>query len=100
MNSGRNFRVDFSLDPISWAMIIVMIGIFMYVMVLQGTTDVPFTAYLQAFGLALLVLIALVGVMSIPVLIICYVIKRIPDIDYSVWGAFAFTILALIVEGI
>jgi uncharacterized membrane protein YhaH (DUF805 family) len=92
--------MDFRLDPVSWAMIIVMIGVFMYVMVLQGTTQMPFTAYLQAFGLALLVLLALVGLMSIPVLIVCYAINRIPDIDYSVWAAFAFTILALIFEGI
>lgn len=97
---GRKFQMDFSLDPISWAMVIVMLAIFMYVMVLQGTTDVPFAAYLQAFGVALLVLLGLLGLMSIPVLIICYTIKRIPDIDYSVWAAFAFTILALLFEGI
>lgn len=97
---GRNFQMDFRLDPLSWAMILVMLGVFMYVMVLQGTSDVTYTAYFQALGVALLVLLALLGIMSIPVLIVCYAINRIPDIDYSVWAAFAFTILALIIEGI
>jgi hypothetical protein len=48
--------------------------------------------------IALLVTIAFVGVACIPVLIYCYFVKKIPDIDYSIVVAFGATIIGIISE--
>ena len=79
-------------------MIVFIFAAMMY-LILQGAGGgLPMKGYLQAVGFSLLVLIALVAIMSIPVLIYCYVVKMIPDIDYSVRAAFAITIVGIISE--
>lgn len=90
--------MDFRMDKASWAMIVFILATLTYFTV-QGA-DFPLNAggYLQAFGIALLATIALIAVSCIPILIICYFIKRIPDIDYSVWFATAFTVVGIITE--
>lgn len=87
------------MDKASWGMIAFMLATFMYFMVQgAGGGELPFAAYLQMFGFSLLMLVALVAIMCIPVLIVCYFIKRIPDIDYSVWVATAFTVVGIVTE--
>lgn len=90
--------MDFQLDRISWLLLFFMWVTFVYFLLPEQLDMLTFAPTLKALGLGLLVLIILVGLMCIPVLIICYFIKKIPDIDYSVWGAFAFTIVGIITE--
>jgi len=67
--------------------------------ILEGTGGaVPVAGYFQAIIFAVVVMVALVGLCSIPVLIVCYLIKVIPDIDYSINVAFAVTIIGIISE--
>ena len=87
--------MDFRMDKSSWGMLAFMFSTFMF-FILQGASGgMPTAGYFQAFGFSLVVLIALVAIMCIPVLIYCYIVKMIPDIDYSIRVAFAFTINAL-----
>jgi len=37
-----------------------------------------------------------IAIATIPVLIICNLIKKIPDLDYSIWLAFAYMLFQLI----
>ena len=90
--------MDFRMDKSSWAMIVFIIATMMF-FILQGAGGgMPAKGYLQAIGFSLMALIALVAIMSIPVLIYCYFVKMIPDIDYSVRAAFAVTIIGIISE--
>lgn len=90
--------MDFRMDKISWVMLVAMLGIFIFYLIQGGGTDLPMIGYFQVFGIAILSLIVLIALMSIPVVIVCYFIQKIPDIDYSIWVAFAFTIVGLISE--
>lgn len=80
-------------------MLAFMLATFMY-FIFQGAggnvSNVSF--YFQAFGYSLLTLIVLVALSCIPVLIYCYLVKMIPDIDYSIRLAFALTIIGIISE--
>lgn len=71
---------------------------FMYFMIGSAGGSVSAAGYLQAVGFSILCLVALVAVMSIPVVVYCYFVKMIPDIDYSIRAAFAFTIIGIISE--
>ena len=90
--------MDFRMDKSSWAMLAFMFATFMFFMVQGGGGSLSFAGYLQAVGFSILTLIAIVAIMSIPVLIYCYVVKMIPDIDYSIRAAFALTIIGIISE--
>jgi len=90
--------MDFRMDKSSWAMLAFMFAAFMF-FILQGAGGgMPFKGYAQAVGFSLMTLLALVAMMSIPVLIYCYVVKMIPDIDYSIRAAFGVTVLLSIIE--
>jgi len=90
--------MDFRMDKISWVLLLGIFGAFLY-FILQGAGfDLPFVGYLQAIGFGLLCTLALVAVMCIPVLIYCYFVKMIPDIDYSIRAAFVLTIIGIISE--
>ncbi len=90
-------QFDFRMDKSSWAMILFMIATVMYFMVV-GAQDIVFMDYLKAFGFSVLVVFVLLTLMSIPVVIYCYFVKMIPDIDYSVRVAFVFTLIGIITE--
>ena len=91
--------MDFRMDKSSWAMIVFMFATFMYYIVQGAGGDIANASfYLQAVGYSLMTLIALVAISCIPVLIYCYFVKLIPDIDYSIRVAFAFTIIGIISE--
>ncbi len=91
-------NIDFRMDKISWLFIVLMLAIFTYFVMQGGGGHLPFIAYIQGFFIALLTLVALIALVSIPVVIVCYFIKKIPDIDYSIWAAFGITIIGLLIE--
>jgi len=84
------------MDKSSWFMLVAMLASYMYLIIQGAGGSLPTAGYFQALGFSLLTLIAMVALMSIPVLIYCYVVKMIPDIDYSIRAAFAMTIVGLI----
>lgn len=84
------------MDKSSYGMLVFILATFLYF--LMSGMDLTFGGSLQAFAIALLVLVALLALMSIPVLIYCYFVNKIPDIDYSIRAAFAFTIVGIISE--
>jgi len=86
------------MDKSSWAMLVFMFATFMF-FILQGAGGgMEIAGYIQAIGFSIVTLIALVAIMCIPVVIYCYIVKMIPDIDYSIRVAFAFTIIGIISE--
>jgi len=90
--------MDFRMDKSSWAMLALMFATFMYFLIVGGGGSLSGVGYIQAIGFSLLTLIAIVALSSLPVLIYCYFVKMIPDIDYSIRLAFAVTILGIISE--
>ena len=90
--------MDFRMDKASWGMIIFILATVMYFMIEGAGGTVNTAGYIQAFGFSVLVTIVMIALASIPVVIICLFIKRIPDIDYSIWAATAFTIVGIISE--
>ncbi len=90
--------MDFRMDKSSWAMLAFMFATFMYFLIQGGGGSLSGAGYGQAVGFSLLTLVALVALSCIPVLIYCYFVKMIPDIDYSIRVAFAVTIIGIISE--
>ena len=86
------------MDKASWGMIVFILATMMYFIVDGADFALNFGGYVQAFGFALLATIVIIALSCIPVVIVCYFIKRIPDIDYSVWAATAFTVVGIISE--
>lgn len=71
---------------------------FMYSLLAGGGANLPAAGYFQAAGYSLLFLLALVAISCFPVLIYCYFVKMIPDIDYSIRVAFVVTIVGFIAQ--
>lgn len=90
--------MDFRMDKSSWAMLAFIFATFMYFMIQGGGGTLSGAGYAQAVGFSILTLIALVALSCIPVLIYCYIVKMIPDIDYSIRVAFAITLIGIISE--
>lgn len=90
--------MDFKMERSSWYMIAFMFITFMF-FILQGAGfSLPFLGWLEAIGYSLLILVVLVALACIPVLIVCYFIKKIPDIDYAIWVATGVTFVGIISE--
>jgi len=86
------------MDKSSWFMLLFMFSTMVY-FILQGSgTDLVFAGYLQVFGFALLGTIVMIAISCIPVLIYCYIIKIIPDNDYSIRLAFALVLVGILYE--
>jgi phosphoglycerol transferase MdoB-like AlkP superfamily enzyme len=96
--SNKQRVMDFRMDKSSWVMLAFMLITFMFFILEGAGGGLPLVGYFQAFGFSLLVMIALVAIMCIPVLIYCFIVKMIPDIDYSIRAAFAMTIIGIISE--
>ncbi len=92
------FTFDMRMDKASYAMIAFMLATMMYFVIHGAGAGLGFVGYLQVFLISLFSTIALVGLACIPVIIGCYFIKKIPDIDYAVWIAFGMTIVGIISE--
>lgn len=85
------------MDKSSWVLIVLMILGIIYIMIGGGTSGLDAVAYLKALGMAIAVTVALVAVMSIPVLIVCYFMKQIPDIDYSIRASAIFLLISTLI---
>jgi hypothetical protein len=90
--------MDFRMDKLSYGLLGLMFLIFVYSIMGGWARDLSIMGYLQVILFGLLVTIAFVALASIPVLIYCYIVKKIPDIDYSINVAFGMTLLAFIFE--
>ena len=89
--------MDFRMDKSSWAMLVFMFATFMFYIIQGAGGDISnVTFYMQATGISLLTLVAIIAISCIPVLIYCYFVKMIPDIDYSIRVAFVVTIVGII----
>lgn len=95
--STQDSIMDFRMDKVSWGMLAFMVAVMMFFLLSQ-VDNAGFGGYIQALLYGVLATLALVAVMSIPVLIYCYFVKVIPDIDYSIRAAFVFTIIGIISE--
>lgn len=87
---------DFRMDAASWLMIALMIIAFAFVIMPAtfgiASGDIGMLYYL---GFGLLLTFCLITMACIPVVLVCYFIKLIPDIDYAVWVASILTIGAV-----
>ncbi len=86
------------MEKSSWAMLVFMLLTYLYFVLGGLGTGLAFIGYLQAFFYALITLIGIVALSCIPVIVYCYFVKKIPDIDYSINLAFAITIIGIISE--
>lgn len=93
-NTIENFSsMDFRTEWSSWVLVVLMMVISYIVFPFEGSGNIGIWL-LQIFGLPL----AAIAIASIPVLIVCYFIKVIPDIDYSIRVAFLYFIYLLIMH--
>ncbi len=88
---------DFRMDPQSWFMIA---GIFVaFLMVLLPASFGAMKSDLSTIKMILYSLVltfGLICISCIPIVLICLLIKRIPDIDYAIWFSTIVMILSLI----
>lgn len=88
---------DFRMDVSSWITIVSMILIFAFMFIpetsgLTGGDGGPVKNLL----LGLVITFFLISIACIPVIIYCWFVKVIPDIDYSVIVAAFITIIAMV----
>ena len=84
--------MDFRTEWSSWVLVLLMMGISYFVSP-YSLTEIPMLLA-QVVGLPL----AAIALASIPVLIICWFMKVIPDIDYSIRLAFVYFLYLLITK--
>jgi len=88
---------DFRMDAESWIMIALMIIAFAFVILPSSfgiaSGEIGMLYYL---GLGILLTFCLITMACIPVVIVCWFIKMIPDIDYAVWVASILTLGAVL----
>jgi hypothetical protein len=90
--------MDFRMDRSSWLLILLMMAILAYYLLGNSTNILNFKVIALSIIICLLVTLAIIAMASIPVLIYCYFIKKIPDIDYSIRLGAAGLILGFIFE--
>lgn len=90
--------MDFRMDKSSWGMLGFMFLTMVYFLVTGAGDGIDVTGYLLSLLLGLATVAVLVALASIPVLIYCYFVKVIPDIDYSIRVAFVFTLIGIASE--
>ena len=83
--------MDFRTEWSSWLMIIIMM-IMCYLMYPYQGTDNLGALLLQVVGIP----VGTIALSSIPVIVYCYIVKLIPDIDYSIRLAFVFLLFKFI----
>lgn len=88
---------DFRMDVQSWFMLIGIFVAFWLVLLpaMYGVAsdEVSTGTYLL---MALLRTVFTIAASTIPVVIVCLLIKRIPDIDYAIWFATIFVIISIL----
>ena len=83
--------MDFRTEWSSWILILCMM-VLSYLMKPWIVESGIFPTVLQVVGLPF----AAIAIACIPVLVFCYFIKKIPDIDYSIRLAFAYIVIQYI----
>lgn len=88
---------DFRMDLSSWITIIAMILLFafMFIPLQVGEAD-GIGEILKNIGLGAVITFLLSAIACIPVIIYCWFVKVIPDIDYSVIVAAIISIIAMV----
>lgn len=81
--------MDFRTEWSSWLLVVIMMILAYIISPFEGNTYMQIA---QAIGFPL----AAIAIACIPVLIFCYFIKVIPDIDYSIRLAFVFVLIKAI----
>lgn len=82
--------MDFRTEWSSWVLVVIMM-IIAYVIYPWGEQSSILMYITQVVGLPL----TLIAIACIPVVIVCYFIKKIPDIDYSIRLAFGYMVILL-----
>lgn len=83
------------MDKSSWGMLGFIFFTMVYFLITGAGDGITISGYLLNLLLALLFVVIMIAVSSIPVLIYCYFVKVIPDIDYSIRVAFVFTLIGI-----
>ena len=91
--------MDFRMEKISYLLLVFMVATMAY-FIYQGAAgmELAFVDHLKFIGFVILTTFVLVAFCSIPVVLICYFIKKIPDIDYSITLAAGVTLVGIISE--
>jgi len=85
--------MDFRTEWSSWLLVLLMIAITIYVYPYVGSPESGIGDVLFYILQILSVPFVLITLASIPVLIVCWFVKVIPDIDYSIRTAFAIMLV-------
>jgi len=83
--------MDFRTEWSSWVMVVLMM-IMAYVIYPWGDHETVLMYVTQVVGLPL----AAIAIACIPVVIYCYFVKVIPDIDYSIRLAFIYILFLFV----
>jgi len=93
---NKSTSMDFRTEWYSWVMVLLMIGIAVIINPWYMPTEwrlgntFSYVVYILAHPLIS------IAIATIPVLIICWILKYRPDLDYSIWLAFAFYLFMLV----
>lgn len=90
--------MDFRMDKSSWGMIAFMIATMTFFIVAGSLSILGFGDYIQATMYGIIATLILIALACIPVVVYCYFVKVIPDIDYSIRAAFVITLIGIISE--
>jgi hypothetical protein len=90
--------MDFRMDKSSYALIVLIFATMAFFVMSGAGSGLSTGAYMWVLLYALLATIVLIAISCIPVIIYCYMVKKIPDIDYSVWLAAVITLVGIISE--
>lgn len=92
----QNRVFDFRMDSQSWFMIVAMVLAFAFVLLRANfglaANEINTFTYL---GFGALLTFVLITISCIPIVILCWFIKRIPDIDYAVWLSTVLVIISV-----
>ena len=83
--------MDFRTEWSSWLMILLMMVMCYFTYPYHGSGNIGALA-LQVVGIPL----GAIALASLPVIVYCYIVKLIPDIDYSIRLAFIFILFKFI----
>ena len=83
--------MDFKTEWSSWVLVLIMMIIAFLIFPYDAASNIPMLI-LQVIGLPL----ATIAIACLPIIVICYFIKVIPDIDYSIRLAFVYMLFLLI----
>jgi hypothetical protein len=85
---------DFRMDPQSWFMLAgIFIAFWMVLLPASFGVAIDEVSTGRMILMSLVLTFLLISIACIPVVIVCLLINRIPDIDYAIW----FSSLAMIV---